>query len=291
MPDRTDCRIFANAAQTATKMNKPKTIGVVISTYNNPAWLEKTLWGYLYQTRMADEIVIADDGSRNDTKELIDSFSDRLPIKHVWHEDNGFQKSRILNSALIASESEYLIFTDQDCIPREDFIATHEKFAEKGYLLSGGYFKLPMDISKQLTHEDVSSKRDFDLSWLRAQKLPASFKCTKLFRSALYARLLNAITPARASWNGCNSSGWRADMLKINGYNEDMHYGGQDREFGERLTNLGLRSKQLRYSAIVLHLDHKRPYKTKESIENNKAIRRNTRKQHIIQTPNGIKKL
>ena len=129
-------------------MSKPKTIGVVISTYNNPAWLEKTLWGYLHQTRMADEIVIADDGSRDDTKELIDSFRDRLPLKHVWHEDNGFQKSRILNSALIASESEYLIFTDQDCIPREDFIATHEQFAEKGYLLSGGYFKLPMDISK-----------------------------------------------------------------------------------------------------------------------------------------------
>ena len=32
------------------------TIGVVISTYNNPRWLEKTLWGYLCQTRKADEI-------------------------------------------------------------------------------------------------------------------------------------------------------------------------------------------------------------------------------------------
>lgn len=291
MPDRTDCRIFANAAQTATKMNKPKTIGVVISTYNNPAWLEKTLWGYLYQTRMADEIVIADDGSRNDTKELIDSFRDRLPIKHVWHEDNGFQKSRILNSALIASESEYLIFTDQDCIPREDFIATHEKFAEKGYLLSGGYFKLPMDISKQLTHEDVSSKRAFDLSWLRAQKLPVSFKCTKLLRSTTFAAFMNFITPAKATWNGCNASGWREDMMRINGYNEEMQYGGQDREFGERLFNLGIKSKQIRYSAIVLHLDHKRPYKTKESIEKNRAIRRNTRKSGIIETPNGIKQL
>ena len=94
-------------------MRKPQTIGIVISTYNNPAWLEKTLWGYLYQTRPADEIIIADDGSRDDTRQLIDSFRDKLPIKHVWHEDNGFQKSRILNKALIAAESEYLIFTDQ----------------------------------------------------------------------------------------------------------------------------------------------------------------------------------
>jgi glycosyltransferase involved in cell wall biosynthesis len=64
-------------------------IGIVISTYNNPAWLEKTLWGYLFQTRPADEIIIADDGSDDRTRTLIDSFRDRLPIKHVWHEDQG----------------------------------------------------------------------------------------------------------------------------------------------------------------------------------------------------------
>lgn len=120
-------------------MSKSKiTIGVVISTYNNPAWLEKTLWGYLYQTRPADEIVIADDGSGEETNQLIRSFQKLLPIKHVWHEDNGFQKSRILNKALLAAESEYLIFTDQDCIPRKDFIAIHETYAETGYFLSGG---------------------------------------------------------------------------------------------------------------------------------------------------------
>ena len=77
--------------------------------------------------------------------------------------------------------------------------------------------------------------------------------------------------------------------MRINGYNEEMHYGGQDREFGERLFNLGIKSKQICYSAIVLHLDHKRPYKTKESMDKNKAIRRNTRKSGIIETPNGIK--
>ena len=58
-------------------------VGVVISTYNNPEWLEKTLWGYLFQTRPADEIVIADDGSDDRTRRLIDSFRDRLPIRHV----------------------------------------------------------------------------------------------------------------------------------------------------------------------------------------------------------------
>ena len=78
-------------------------------------------------------------------------------------------------------------------------------------------------------------------------------------------------------------------MLTINGFNEEMQYGGQDREFGERFINLGLKSKQIRYSAILLHLDHSRPYKTPESIAKNVAIRKNTRRTGIIETPLGIK--
>lgn len=267
------------------------TIGVVISTYNNPAWLEKTLWGYLYQNRPADEIIIADDGSDDRTRHLIDSFRDRLPIKHVWHEDRGFQKSAILNKALVAAESDYLIFTDQDCVPRADFIEIHAAAARHGHFVSGGYFKLPMDISKSLNMEDVSSQRAFSLPWLRNQGLKMNWKCTKLLDGSFFKWVMNHITPARASWNGCNSSGWREDMLRINGYNEQMQYGGQDREFGERLCNLGIKPVQQRYSAIVLHLDHKRPYRTAESIAKNKAIRRETRRSGIVETPNGIRKI
>ena len=283
------------------------TIGVIISTYNNPAWLEKTLWGYLNQTRPADEILIADDGSTDETRKLIESFTEKsaasnqeksaasnhgtLPIKHIWQEDRGFQKSQILNKALVAATAEYLIFTDQDCVPRKDFIATHERYAEKNYILSGGYFRLPMDISKQLTRSDVESGNAFSYKWLKAQGLKWNFKCTKLIQCPAFSKFMNFITPAKATWNGCNASGWRADMLAINGYNEEMHYGGQDREFGERLFNMGLKSKQIRYSAILLHLDHKRPYKTPETLQHNREIRNNTKLNHIIQTPNGINKL
>ena len=266
-------------------------VGIIISTYNNPSWLEKTLWGYLYQTRPADEIIIADDGSKEDTRLLINSFKDKLPIKHIWHEDNGFQKSRILNKALIASQSEYIIFTDPDCIPRKDFIATHIKYAEEGFFLSGGYFKLPMNISLQLSQEDIATGNAFSLKWLKQQHLKYNFKCTKLIKNSKFNQFMNFITPTKATWNGCNASGWRKDMLTINGFNEEMQYGGQDREFGERLFNLGIKSKQIRYSAIVIHLDHKRPYKTKESIAKNIGIRKNTRKKNIIETPSGIKQL
>ncbi len=266
-------------------------IGVIISTYNNPAWLEKVLWGYKYQLRKADEIVIADDGSGEETKNLLESFKPLLPIKHIWHEDRGFQKSEILNKALVAAESEYLIFTDQDCVPREDFIAIHEKKAEKGYFLSGGHFLIPMDLSKKITENDIISQNIFKISWLKSQGFKCSFKCTKLIQNNLFSSFMNFITPAKATWNGGNASGFRSDFIKINGFNEDMQYGGQDREFGERFFNLGLKSKQIRYSAIVIHLDHKRPYKTKESIEKNKKIRQETKDSGIIETPYGIKKL
>lgn len=173
------------------------TIGVIISTYNNPLWLEKTLWGYQEQHRQADEIIIADDGSTDETRRLIERYADRLPIRHVWHEDNGFRKTKILNEALRVATADYLIFTDQDCVPRPDFVFTHERLARQGYLLSGGYFKLPMNISRQLTQDDIAEGRAFSLRWLRSQGLKWTFKCTKLVQSHWFANLMNAVTPTR----------------------------------------------------------------------------------------------
>ncbi len=266
----------------------PKTIGVIISTYNNPEWLEKTLIGYMNQERRADEIIIADDGSGPDTCSLIERYKAVLPIKHVWHPDEGFRKTRILNLALTSATSDYLIFTDQDCVPRNDFVAAHLQAAHRGRFLSGGYFKLPMDISRLLSPDDIASGRAFSLRWLRSKGLKITFRCTKLLNRKWFAALMNTITPARASWNGCNSSGWRADMLSVNGFNELMQYGGEDREFGERLVNMGIRPRQMRYSLIVVHLDHGRPYKNAEALALNKEIRRVTRQKRLIRTPNGI---
>lgn len=266
-------------------------IGVVISTYNNPKWLEKTLWGYLYQTCKPNEIIIADDGSRDDTRILIESFKDILPIRHVWHEDRGFQKTRILNSALLEARSDYLIFTDQDCIPRYDFVEVHSRYAKKGMFLSGGYFKLPMNLSLALSREDISTGRAFSLRWLLRHGLNLNLKCTKLLGCDGFAKFMNAVTPARATWNGCNSSGWRENLIAVNGFNEKMSYGGEDRELGLRMVNMGIKPVQIRFSAIALHLDHKRPYKTHESMEKNRIIIRSTKKNCLVVTPYGISQL
>lgn len=271
----------------------PKSISVIISTYNNPEWLEKTLFGYENQSFKDFDILIADDGSKEATAMLIERFRSetKLNIKHVWHPDNGFQKCEILNKAILESKAEYLIFTDHDCIPREDFVELHRRYAENGYFLSGGYFKLPMNISKEISKDNIFSGEAFEPKWLHQQGLKITFKETKLWRVPTYAKVLNFITPARASWNGCNSSCWKEDALLVNGFNTEMKYGGLDREFGERLTNAGLKSKQLRYTLITIHLDHERPYKTKEQLAANRQIRENVRIEKIVKTPTGIENL
>ena len=143
-------------------------LSVIISTYKSPAWLEKTLWGFQYQENKDFEVVIADDGSGEDTKKLIESFQGKFsfPISHVWHEDDGFRKTIILNKAITASRSDYLLFTDGDCIPRSDFVSKHLQYREKGYFLSGGYYKLPLAISTEITQHNISNQDAFSLRWL-----------------------------------------------------------------------------------------------------------------------------
>ena len=263
---------------------------VIISTYNAEAWLEKVLFGFGVQTEKDFEIIIADDGSGPKTKELIDQMRTKIsnPIIHVWHADNGFQKTRILNKAIISANSDYLIFTDGDCIPRNDFVAVHINNREKGYFLSGGYFKLPMTVSKVITEEDIVSQRCFNVKWLLHHGLKKSYKNSKITSSKFKSRILNAITPTNASWNGHNASGWKNDLLAVNGFNHEMQYGGEDRELGERLCNMGLKSKQIRYSAICIHLDHSRGYVNASALEKNKAIRKFTNLNKIVRSPNGM---
>lgn len=260
-----------------------------MSTYNAEAWLEKVIWGFSAQDEKDFEIIIADDGSRPATRELLDRLRPQLPMPlvHVWQEDNGFQKSQILNKAIVSAQTDYLIFTDGDCIPRADFVSTHLKFRQQGHFLSGGYFKLPMDISQAITKEDILAQRCFDRAWLKANGLPKQ-NTLKLSARGFMAALLNFITPTKPSWNGHNASGWKKDLVAINGFNQEMQYGGQDRELGERLVNSGLKGKQIRYSAVCVHLDHARGYVNEATWKKNHAIRENTRNNKVVRTPAGI---
>lgn len=265
-------------------------LSVIITTYNSEDWLYKVLTGFSVQTEADFELVIADDGSLDSTKKIIDSFSDKFkfPIIHVWQEDKGFRKSKILNKAILQTNSDYLLFTDGDCIPRKDYVDVHLKNREEGYFLSGGYFKLPMEISQQITANDIETQNCFSIKWLLKQKLPVNFKITKLIKARFIVVFLNWITPTKKTFNGHNSSVYKKDLISVNGFNEEMQYGGLDRELGERLFNKGLLSKQIRYEAICVHLDHKRGYASPEIWKKNNEIRAFNQKNKITQSSKGL---
>ncbi|WP_396137773.1 glycosyltransferase family 2 protein [Flavobacterium sp.] len=268
-------------------------LSVIITTYNSEQWLQKVLEGYSNQTERDFEVIIADDGSTEKTKQLIDTFQNqfKFPIVHVWQEDNGFQKSKILNKAILKTNTDYFLFTDGDCIPRKDFVAQHLKYKEEGFFLSGGYFKLPMKASCKISSDNIKTQDCFSISWLITNGVSKTFKLSKLTNIRFFATFMNWLTPTKKTFNGHNTSCFKSDLIAINGFNEEMQYGGLDREVGERLFNFGILSKQIRYSAVCLHLDHKRDYATKETRERNNEIRNFNKKNKIIQIKNGITQL
>ncbi len=273
-------------------MNFPHFISVIVTTYNQPEWLQKALWGYACQTHPDFEIVVADDGSDDRTIEVIDRVrrDTDLRIEHVWHEDEGFRKCAILNQAIVRASGDYLVFSDGDCVPRKTFITNHYRFAQRDRFLSGGYFKLPMSISQNLTIDDICSGRAFSWSFLRRQGLPWSRRYFRFVAGRYFASLLNHVTTTKPTWNGNNSSGWKDDILAVNGFDERMKYGGLDRELGERLENAGVRGKHIRYNTVTLHLDHARGYSNEEDWARNYQIRQAVQDERRTWTDFGIRK-
>jgi GT2 family glycosyltransferase len=105
------------------------------------------------------------------------------------------------------------------------------------------------------------------------------------------ARVLNHWTPTRCNFKGSNGSAWRKDVIRVNGFDERMPWGGLDREFGVRLINSGVVPKHVRYNAVVIHLDHKRGYKDPKLVEQNRQLRIYNERHKVRRTEFGIEQL
>ncbi len=266
-------------------------ISLILSTYNKPEFLDKVLTGYSHQSFKNFEIIIADDGSTKDTKDLVQQFNKLIPqnIYHEWQEDNGFRKCKILNKAITKSSNEYLVFTDGDCIPSRKFLETHSKLAKKGYFLSGGHFPLCEKTSDTIKLEHIKSQICFNKRFLIKSGQPFDKNYFKLIKNKCLIKMLDQITPTKPTFNGNNSSAWREDIIFAKGFNEKMGYGSEDNELGYRLNNNGIKSIQIRNRAKVLHLFHSRPYKSNKEMIKNKTIAKSTLSTKITQTNYGIK--
>ncbi|MGH7539602.1 MAG: glycosyltransferase, partial [Gemmatimonadota bacterium] len=177
---------------------------VILSTYEQPGWLERTLRGYARQMHREFEILVADDGSGPETASVIDRArrDAGLAIRHLWWEHRGFRKCGIANHAIVNAAGDYLIFSDGDCVPRDDFVGTHVRLARAGRFLSGGALRLPPQTSRRVTIEDVESGRIFRPGWLVRRGWRPGHRLPRLTRSRGLAILLDRVTPTRATFNG-----------------------------------------------------------------------------------------
>ncbi len=258
-------------------------ISLMITMYNCKAALELVLLSAIRQSRLPDEILIADDGSDDDTRALIDSFRSRtkVPINHVWHEDIGFRKSTIQNLALVSTDCDYIVQIDGDIVMHPHFIADHARFAKEGCYLQGYRCKLDKE-----TTDRMLAKKDIRF---RAS-LKGLFSSQRTVRSILlnYLTLEEKLSMKRII--GCNTSFWRNDALLVNGYDEDMvGWGAQDQEFSARLMHNGIKQRRLRFSAREYHLDH--PNVKRDPIEGRWDAFGNTLEKRLKRCANGIEKL
>ena len=238
---------------------------LVLTTYNNPHSLALCLESVARQWVACDSICIADDGSGLETKAIVDAFAAARPhlrVRHLWHEDRGFQKCAILNKAIASSEADFLVFIDGDVLIHPCFVARHFELARRGRYATGSLIRLDAEATAAVTVDLVATGRVFEREWLRHNR--AFDRVATWLKSAPcpkpLSNFLELVWPTRRSLCGANWSAWRDDILKVNGFDETITYGGLDKDLGERLSNAGVKGRHLRFSAPLLHLEHSRPY-------------------------------
>lgn len=229
---------------------------LLVTTYNWPEALAAVLASVRRQSRLPDEVIVADDGSRADTRALLEALARDFPtvLRHVWQEDAGFRAASNRNRAIAAARGDYVICIDGDMVLHPRFVADHLALATRGSFLQGGR----LQATAALTAHLLCGRRPHFVPWMDVD-FAAEHGDER--RHALHWRWL-ARRKARSANAGvtvmsCNFSAWRDDLLRANGFDERMEgYGSEDLELDQRLRNAGLRRRRLKFAGLAVHLRH-----------------------------------
>lgn len=274
---------------------------VILTTHNNPRALEFCLHGLARQDQPDFATIIADDGSKDDTRDTIRRVRGTLgprfrhPIVHLWQPHRGhYGKAAIVNKAIVLAQTDYLILADGDVIPRHDYVRTHLELRRPRCFLAGGDFRLSPAATQALTLGDVDSGRCFDARFLRRIGQPHTRKLIKLLPRSWFTRAFDAANISPARWSGSNASCWKDLLVRVGGFDESFtSYSKDDVELGARLNNIGVRGRHVRHNALCLHLDHSRPGHQYDPAKfaKNFALLRETKSRKLTKARIGIEKM
>ncbi len=264
---------------------------VIISFYNKIEYLKLVLAGFEIQTEKNFEIIIADDGSEQSVVDELSRIINNYPfrIKHLWQEDQGFRKNKILNKSILASESDYLIFIDGDCVPHSRFVEGHLQNKESNTILSGRRVNLSEKITNSLSEQKVREK--FLERNLFRLALDGIFGKSLDVEKGIYLEnksLLKFFNRKTRGLLGCNFSLHKESILSINGFDERYQAPsiGEDSDVQFRLELNGYRTKSLNHIAVQYHLYHKLQDRPAENL----ILFEQVKNQKEIFTPFGIRK-
>jgi glycosyltransferase involved in cell wall biosynthesis len=238
---------------------------VILTTYNRPEALRAVLEGYSAQDTHDFELLVADDGSTEETGALVEEYRRRaaFSVQHVWQEDHGFRAGAARNRALARTRAEYVIFSDGDCVPPRFFVSRHRALAERGYFLAGNRILLGAALTAAVLEHHLSIHRWSTAKWLVAWVRRDVNRALPLIR--LPDGAFRARSPAQ--WEGvktCNLSAWRSDLERANGFDERYSgWGLEDSDLVIRLLHAGVRHKSARFAAPVFHLWHRENDRTR----------------------------
>lgn len=238
-----------------------------MAAYNNEQVMRQVLNGYLAQTEHLFLLTIADDGSGPQIKSLCDEYARRgLNIRHVWHEDNGYRRASIINKALAGSTADYIILTDNDCIPHKLFVEDHKQEAKIGYFSIGRRADLDREITASLLSGEISLRRLFNPYFLLISSIRKHLKRPEC---AIHCPgwLCQLMRKKRILALGANMAIWRKDLIAINGFdNQFQGYGFEESDLELRLERYGIKGRSIKGRAGLAHMYHPERAMNQQSI-------------------------